>query len=51
MKSFKIILGLTAVILASFLFIPENNTPIDFNSVYKAHQNLLKPENHGTLND
>ena len=36
MKSFKIILGLTAVILASFLFIPENNTPIDFNSVYKA---------------
>ena len=36
MKSFKIILGLTALILAGFLLIPENNTPIDFNSVYKV---------------
>ena len=51
MKSFKIILGLTAVILAGFLLIPENNTPIDFNSVYKAPSESLKPENHGTLND
>ena len=36
MKSFKIILGLTALILVGFLLIPENNTPIDFNSLYKA---------------
>ena len=36
MNSFKIILSLTALILAGFLLIPKNNTPIDFISVYKA---------------
>ena len=36
MKSFKFIIGVTALILASFLFFAENNTPIDFNSIYKA---------------
>ena len=36
MKSFKFIIGVTILILASFLFFAENNTPIDFNSIYKA---------------
>ena len=36
MKSFKFIIGITSLILACFLFFPENNTPIDFNSIYKA---------------
>ena len=36
MKYCKIVLVLTALILAVFLLIPENNTHIDFNIVYKA---------------